>query len=116
MPIIHPKQESDFKLVFNDEIFDISKCLFGLYSRSFRQHPSFIFEQSLDMSEKGISNDTFKQFVRACQSHFFELNENNCYELLQLCEKWEVDIIKEEIMNFIANITNSSSQILKLKF
>ena len=94
----------------------ISKCLFGLYSKAFRQHPSFIFNQSLDMSEKEISLNIFIEFVKACQGLFYDINIYNCYGLLELCEKWEVDAIKKEVTNFITNIDDSSSQILKLQF
>ena len=116
MPITHPKHENDFKLIFNNKVYEISKCLFGLYSKAFRHHPSFIFKQTLKKRKKKISNDTFEQFVNACQAHFFNINETNCYDFLQLCEKWEVDVIKEEVTNFIANINDTSSKILKLKF
>lgn len=116
MPITHPEREPDFQLIFNKETFNVSKCLFGLYSHIFRQHPSFVFHESLDMSEKGITNDAFKEFIKACQGRFYTININNCFGLLKLSEKWEVNVVKKEVSDFISNIDDASADIMKLKF
>lgn len=114
MPITHPKYVNDFKLVFKNRSFSISKCLFGLYSGYFREHPSFL-KQSLDLTQKSIDVSTFEQFVKACQSHFYIINNDNCFDLLFLCTKFDVQVIKDEVSLYISNIDDVLSVISKLK-
>lgn len=114
MPITHPKYVNDFKLVFKNRSFSISKCLFGLYSGYFREHPSFL-KKSLDLTQKSIDVSTFEQFVKACQSHFYIINNDNCFDLLFLCTKFDVQVIKDEVSLYISNIDDVLSVISKLK-
>lgn len=106
MPITHPDYVEDFKLTFENKSFSISKCLFGLYSNFFKRHPSFI-QNSLDLTEHGISINSFEQFVKACQGHFYSINNDNCFDLLTLCNKLEVQVIKKEVKRFILNIDDN---------
>ncbi|OHT05709.1 hypothetical protein TRFO_05865 [Tritrichomonas foetus] len=116
MPLSHPPHEADFTLTFNDNKFNISKCLFGLYSIKFRNHPDFIFQNSLDMSEKGIDVSTFQQFVNACQSHFYSITNENVIGLHFLCKKWKVPMILEEVVSYLSDINDSTLLITKLNF
>lgn len=114
MPITHPEHENDFKLIFENKSFSISKCLFGLYSSYFKQHSSFL-DNSLDMTEKGISVNSFEQFVKACQCHFYNITNDNCFDLLILCNKYEVKVVKKEIKLFISNVDDVFYVINRLK-
>lgn len=116
MPITHPEKQIDFTLIVNEKSFPISKCIFGLYSKKFREHRSFFFDHSLDISESNISIDAFSQFIKGCQEQFYEINIHNCFQFFHLCEVWEVPVLQKEVSSFISNIEDHASVIKQLDF
>lgn len=116
MPLTKPEQKHDYTFIFNNKHFPISKCLFGLYSETFRNNAAFVFQTSLDVTEPGITNDEFSEFINACQGRFYQITLENCFQLLCLAQVWKVAAIEQEISSYISNIDDFEHLVKKLLF
>ena len=113
MTITRPEIEEDFHLVFRDKQYPVSKCLFGLYSKRFRNSREFGSEKTITVDDD-VSDNSFQTFVNACQSRFYTINDSNCFDLLTLCTQWEVESIKKEVTKYLEKIGSIESAVIKL--
>ena len=113
MTITRPEIDEDFTLIFREKRYPISKCLFGLYSRRFRNSPQIGAEKEM-VVEDDVGELSFQTFVSGCQGRFYRINDSNCFDLLKLCTSWEVESIKTEVKKHLDQIGNVESAILQL--
>ena len=95
--------EKDKNFVFRKKNFAINFKIFKVYSNYFHKHDyenkkDLIFEYPSLLPE-----NSFESFIKACQSDDYEITQDNAYDLLFLSEKFEVDLLTQEVNEYISN-------------
>jgi hypothetical protein len=94
-----------FVIHYNGVDVPVSKYKFALYSTKFRGIPNF--DDSVSAEAVGqYSLSTFSQFISGAQGYPIEISEDNCLDLLSLCEEWETPTLGDLVMKFISKSAN----------
>lgn len=116
MSVSHPSIDNDFTLVFKGHRVPICRCVFGLYSRKFRKLPQFVFSDEYDMTVDFVSKSSFKTFVDACQTECYHLTIENVFDVIYLCNEWDVKEVKKEAEKYASSIDDLQILVSKYLF
>ncbi|KAK8894056.1 hypothetical protein M9Y10_022488 [Tritrichomonas musculus] len=103
----------DKNLIFRRKSYGINFKLFKFYSRFFRENKFYKEINNLVFDYPTyISEESFENFVNACQNQEFFITKENACEIKYLSEKFGVDSLTQEIEKFIKK--NESTMIIEL--
>lgn len=92
-----PRQQPEIEFAIKSKIYKASYYTFCSYCGKFRDDPNI--KQYQVKSE--VSEDSFKNFLEACKGKFYNINASNYEDLLKLCEEFQGDQIRQDIIDFI---------------
>lgn len=116
MPITRPLFDLDFSLIFKGQNYQISKCLFGLYSKKFRSSREFLECETHLEIQCNISQESFEAFLKGAQGHFYNLTPENAFEIYYICNEWEVESISAAATEFINTLSDIEQLLSQYRY
>jgi len=84
---------------WNDKMYEVDPDVFSKLSKKFNivreQNPTQFIVSDL------LTQDTFEAFIAACQFKPFDVNKNNCFQLLSLAVEWKVASLESFVKRYI---------------
>lgn len=104
---------NDFTIFFKSRKYPVNRELFESYSKRFRQLAKKV--TTIDMSTS-VMEESFTDFVNACQMRDYTVCVNNLYDLKHLAKTWEVDVLLECCQNLKGNLSEADLALAKVLF
>ncbi|OHS96508.1 hypothetical protein TRFO_09888 [Tritrichomonas foetus] len=99
--ILHPNPE-DFVFRFKGKAYPVLKGIFYCYSKKFAVTPE-LQQQSEYIANFDVSEESFKEFINACQGKSFSITKDSLFDLEFLGTYWGVSDLKNKINAIIKN-------------
>lgn len=97
--ILRPNPE-DFVFRFKGKAYPVLKGIFYCYSKKFAQSPE-LQSQSEFVANFDVSEESFKEFINACQGKSFSISKETIFDLEFLGNFWGVSDLRSKVAKII---------------
>ncbi|OHT15607.1 hypothetical protein TRFO_42435 [Tritrichomonas foetus] len=95
-----PTENQSFIFLLHDKEFTANIFKFGCYSRLFQNNIDLIIPGKYVVKSK-VKEESFRNFLDACQGKFLIISENNIIDISKLCSEFQTIEIENETKHYM---------------